>query len=79
MATYAAMIDQMDQQIGRLVETLRETDELDNTLLMFFADNGGCAEEPGGRDTSRVPGVKEFYTAVGPSWGWAQNTPFKRY
>ncbi len=79
MATYAAMIDEIDQQIGRLVQALETTGELDNTLFMFFADNGGCAEEPGGRDTSRIPGPKDFYTAVGPSWGWAQNTPFKRY
>jgi len=79
MATYAAMIDEMDAQIGRIVETLRETNQLENTLVMFFADNGGCAEEPGGRVTSYIPGPKEYYTAVGPAWGWAQNTPFKRY
>jgi arylsulfatase A-like enzyme len=52
---------------------------LENTLLIFLADNGGCAEEPGGRDTNRIPGPKEYYTAVGPAWGWVQNTPFKRY
>ena len=79
MATYAAMIDEMDQQIGRLVHALREAGELDNTLLAFFADNGGCAEEPGGRNKNLIPGPKEYYTAVGPAWGWAQNTPFKRY
>lgn len=79
MATYAAMIDEMDRQIGRLVETLRQTGNLENTLIMFLADNGGCAEEPGGRDTNRIPGPKEYYTAVGPAWGWVQNTPFKRY
>ena len=79
MATYAAMIDEMDQQIGRLVEALKRNGELENTLIMFFADNGGCAEEPGGRVVQRVPGPKEYYTAVGPAWGWAQNTPFKRY
>lgn len=79
MATYAAMIDEMDGQIGRLVEAIRDAGELDNTLIMFLADNGGCAEEPGGRNTDRIPGPKEYYTAVGPSWGWAQNTPFKRY
>ena len=79
MATYAAMVDEMDQQIGRLVDALKKNDAYENTLVMFFADNGGCAEEPGGRETSRIPGPKEYYTAVGPAWGWAQNTPFKRY
>jgi arylsulfatase len=79
MAVYAAMIDCMDQNIGRLLAALEETGEADNTLILFLSDNGGCAEEPGGRNTSAVPGPKEFYTAVGPAWGWAQNTPFRRY
>ncbi len=79
MATYAAMVDEMDSQIGRLVQALRDTGRLDHTLIIFLADNGGCAEEPGGRDSDRIPGPKQYYTAVGPAWGWAQNTPFKRY
>ncbi|MBI1312367.1 sulfatase-like hydrolase/transferase [bacterium] len=48
MEVYAAMIDRMDQGIGRIVETLRLTDELDNTLILFMQDNGGC-QEPIGR------------------------------
>jgi len=47
MEVYAAQIDRMDQNIGRLVEALRETNQLDNTLILFLADNGGCAEELG--------------------------------
>ncbi len=80
MAVYAAMIDSMDQNIGRLLETLRAIGEADNTLVIFLSDNGGCAEEPGGRDPAkRRPGPKDDYVAVGPSWGWAQNAPFRRY
>ena len=79
MAVYAAMIDCMDQNIGRILKTLESTGELDNTVILFLSDNGGCAEEPGGRNDKAVPGVKEFYTAVGPAWGWAQNSPFRRY
>ena len=80
MAVYAAMIDNMDQNIGRLLSTLESSGELDNTLVCFLSDNGGCSEEPGGRDPAkRNPGPKEDYVAVGPSWGWAQNAPFKRY
>ncbi len=80
MAVYAAMIDRMDQNIGRLLQTIREMGQGDNTLVLFFSDNGGCSEEPGGRDPSkRTPGPKDDYVAVGPSWGWAQNTPFRRY
>ena len=44
MEVYAAMIDNMDQGIGRIVQALRETKQLDNTLILFFQDNGGCAE-----------------------------------
>ncbi len=79
MAVYAAMIDSMDQNIGRIVRTLKETGVEENTLVMFLSDNGGCAEEPGGRNTKAIPGPREFYTAVGPAWGWAQNAPFRRY
>lgn len=80
MAVYAAMIDCMDQNIGRLLATLREIGEDRNTVLIFLSDNGGCAEEPGGRDPAkRTPGPKDDYVAVGPSWGWAQNSPFRRY
>jgi len=45
MEVYAAQIDRMDQGIGRILDALRETGELDNTLVVFLADNGGCAEE----------------------------------
>ena len=49
MEVYAAQIELMDEAIGHVVETLREHGELDNTLILFLADNGGCAEEA--RDT----------------------------
>lgn len=79
MAVYAAMIDRMDQQIGRLIAALRETETLENTVVMFLSDNGGCAEKPGGIKLDRTPGVRQFYTACGPGWATAQNTPFRRY
>ncbi len=44
MEVYAAMIDNMDQGIGRIVQALKDTDQYDNTLILFFQDNGGCAE-----------------------------------
>lgn len=80
MAVYAAMIDSMDQNIGRLRQTLEEEGIADNTLILFHSDNGGCSEEPGGRNPNvRTPGPRGDYVAVGPSWGWAQNVPFRRY
>lgn len=79
MATYAAMVDRMDQNIGKVLAALKELGIEDNTVVMFLSDNGGCTEEPGGRDTTQQPGIVSTYTAVGPAWGWAQNTPFRRY
>jgi arylsulfatase A-like enzyme len=79
MATYAAMIDSMDQNIGRLRTALEQAGVADNTLILFLSDNGGCTEEPGGRSADIIPGPKEFYASVGPAWGWAQNTPFKKH
>lgn len=40
METYAAMVDTLDQNIGRVIDHLRETDELDNTFILFMSDNG---------------------------------------
>lgn len=44
MATYAAMVDVVDQQIGRIVDDLKTNGEFDNTLIMFMTDNGANAE-----------------------------------
>jgi arylsulfatase len=44
METYAAMIDIMDQGIGRIIAALEEKGELDNTVIFYMQDNGGCAE-----------------------------------
>lgn len=49
MEVYAAMIDRMDRGIGRIVDSLTATQELDNTLILFLQDNGGCAETLGRR------------------------------
>jgi arylsulfatase A-like enzyme len=49
MEVYAAMIDCMDRGIGRIVESLRKSGQLDNTLILFMQDNGGCAEEIGSK------------------------------
>lgn len=49
MEVYAAMVDQMDQGIGRIVQALEKKGQLDNTLILFLEDNGGCAES-GGRN-----------------------------
>lgn len=45
MEVYAAQIDRMDQGIGKIIKALEEHEVLENTLIFFLADNGGCAEE----------------------------------
>ena len=47
MEVYAAMVDSMDQGIGRIVTALRESGQFENTLILYLQDNGGCAEPYG--------------------------------
>lgn len=47
MEVYAAMIDRMDQGIGKIIRKLEENQELDNTLIFYLQDNGACAEDLG--------------------------------
>jgi len=47
MEVYAAMVDNMDQGIGRVVAQLKQDGRLENTLILFLQDNGGCAEPMG--------------------------------
>lgn len=44
MAVHAAMVDCMDQGIGRIINALKETNQLDNTLIVFLSDNGASPE-----------------------------------
>ncbi len=53
MEVYAAMIDRMDEGIGRIVAELQKHEMLDNTLILFLQDNGGCAEAVGRVDEPR--------------------------
>jgi len=45
MEVYAAQIDSLDQGVGRIVAALKKSGQLENTLLFFLQDNGGCAED----------------------------------
>lgn len=45
MEVYAAQIDRMDQGIGRIIAALEQTGQMENTVILFLSDNGGCAED----------------------------------
>ncbi len=82
MEIYAAMLDRVDQNVGRLLVKLREKGILDNTLIMFASDNGACAEKSGAKTKST--NIKNFgsvasYEAVGPHWASVQNTPLRKW
>ncbi len=82
MATHAAMVDEVDAQIGRLVEWLRQVNKLDNTIVMFLSDNGASAEimiRGDGHDVNAVPGSADSYLCLGPGWSRCSNSPFRRH
>lgn len=58
MEVYAAMVDRMDQGIGKIMNRLKADGQFDNTLILFMQDNGGCAEglgRRGNKDNSERP------------------------
>jgi len=83
MAVYAAQVERMDYGIGRVLAKIREIGAEQNTLVLFLADNGGCAEGgPVGfdnRNNGLPPGGVDSYMSYGLSWANASNTPFRRY
>ena len=93
MAIYAAMIDRMDQQIGRILNDLKCKGEFDNTLVMFTSDNGACFEwDPFGFDIKSSNqnilhkgdmldemGKAGTFHSVGSGWANASNTPWRLY
>lgn len=58
MEVYAAMIDRMDQGIGKLVAELKRTDQFHNTLIFYMQDNGGCAELTGRSGNKNHPNIE---------------------
>lgn len=82
MAIHAAMVDRMDQEIGRLIEHLKATNQFENTIIFFASDNGASAEimvRNGGHDPEADPGSEASYLCLGPGFSSACNTPFRRH
>ncbi len=80
MAIYAAMIDEVDKNIGKLVTALEQRGQLDNTLILFLADNGGNAEAGvQGKYNGDHPGDPHSDVFIGRCWAHLNNTPFRKY
>ena len=78
MAVYAAMVDRMDQNIGRLLKKIRDLGEEDNTLVLFLSDNGACAEV--NNQTPHIPpGPMESYRTYDLPWANASDTPLQKF
>ncbi len=91
MEVYAAMVDYMDEQIGRVLELLQRQGELDNTLILFFSDNGA-----NGWPAKSYPsftrsyydsfdnalanrGAPGSYISQGPGWASASSAAYDRF
>ncbi|MBL6912670.1 MAG: arylsulfatase [Puniceicoccaceae bacterium] len=80
MATYAAMIDIVDQQVGRLVETLKQEGIYEDTLIVFLSDNGACPFDRTRKPTKEnnyMPWEARSYYCYPDMWARACNTPFQ--
>ncbi|RMG73923.1 MAG: arylsulfatase [Bacteroidetes bacterium] len=78
MAVFAAMIDRMDQNIGRVLAKLEAAGKLDNTLVMFLVDNGSCPFYSNKIPEVR-PGPDSSYWSLRATWANLGNTPFRQY
>jgi arylsulfatase len=83
MAVYAAQVERVDENIGRLTSFLESRGELDNTLIFFLSDNGACAEggELGRGSVEQINNaeIPNLMVSYGRAWANASNTPFRMF
>lgn len=92
MEIYAAMVELMDAQIGRVVDHLAAQGELDNTYVLFFSDNGASSPGPlvypgvttewfaaNWSNAHATQGQPGNFTVLGREWASAAVTPWKLY
>ena len=92
MEIYAAMVDDVDVYIGRIIDYLKEIGEYDNTIIFFMSDNGpeghamqhsfpelvAWADECCDNSYENI-GNADSYVWQGPNWGQAGNTPLRMF
>ena len=82
MEIHAAMVDRMDQEIGRICQQLKSMQAYENTLILFLSDNGASAEimiRDDGHDPKASPGSAKTHLCLGPGWSTVCNTPFRKH
>ena len=79
MQVYAAMVDRVDQKIGKLIEQLQALGVYDDTLILFCADNGSSDENVNKGDLAAEIGGLDRYASLQGHWANVGNTPFKYF
>ena len=92
MELYAAMVDNLDEHIGRLIAFLKDSKQFDNTVIVFMSDNGAAAEDFFNDPRGSGPFLREHYNnsyenmgkassfvSYGPQWAQAGAAPFKLF
>ena len=91
MELYAAMVERLDHHVGRLVNAIQELGQFENTLIVFFSDNGAAGE-----DVSRLADNQTFlpqrfdlsyetmgrmnsFVYYGPEWASAASGPYRYF
>jgi arylsulfatase len=75
---FAAMVHCLDRNIGRIIDEIEAQGELDNTLILFLSDNGGCGI-PGKTKNWLHPTDPESWRSPHAVWGMVSGTPFRRF
>ena len=91
MELYAAMVDNLDDHVGRLVGYLKQTGLYDDTLIVFMSDNGASGGDPYNAiwfqeylrehfdNSYEKMGTAASFVSYGPQWAEAGSAPFRRY
>lgn len=91
MELYAAMVENLDEYVGRIIQFLKEAKQLDNTLVVFMSDNGAAAEDFYNRgeyssfiqknydNSYNNMGKANSFVSYGPQWAQVGAAPFKLF
>ncbi len=82
MAIHAAMVDRLDQEVGRILKQIKSMGAEENTIILFLSDNGASSEQiirGEGHEKDALLGSGNSYLCLGPGFSTASNTPFRRH